>query len=567
MMPPCRGIPWFNIFIMPGLSLYDLMRYLYIRMKIMKHCSYPLAIILFALLLAGNSCKSGKKERSGNHGDSHLRGVVNHRSNLPFDSNLVAAFYRTYPLVDKYRKEVEIVYRQHHYNQIWYDGKGVVEFGQTLFDKVRELATEGLSSTFPYQDKVAGIFDTDAKDRLTPTETDLMLTNLYLFYAGKVYKGVSDSTTTALGWLLPRKQVSYKALLDSVISDPDLIERNDSILFSQYYKLRDVLKHYRDIEKKGGWNQVDLDPKLKAYKPGDSAHAILQIRERLFITGDIGRNNGSSRYDTELADAVKRYQVRNGYNPGNLIVPKLIREMNVPVSERIKKIIVNMERCRWISPEIARTRTYIVVNIPSFRLNLIRDGKSELVSAVVTGANLTQTVIFSGMMRYIVFSPYWNLPQSIINKEVKPGMAKHKNYLETHNMEWNNGQVRQKPGKNNSLGLVKFIFPNADDIYMHDTPAKSLFARESRAFSHGCIRVAKPRDLAIDILKDDPAWSPAKIDAAMHAGKETTCVLKSKIPVYIGYFTAWVDQQGVVTFYDDIYQRDERLAQLLFDEK
>ncbi len=536
-------------------------------MKIMRYSSYPLTFILIALLLVGMSCKSGKKGRSGNHGDSHLRGVVNHRSNLPFDSNLVAVFYHTYPGLGKYRKEVALVYRQHHFNQIWYDGKGLVEFSQTLCSKVRELTTEGVSSTFPYPDKVAGICDNDVENRLTATETDLMLTNLYLFYAEKVYKGVSDSTTTTLGWLLPRKQVSYKAVLDSVMSDPDLIERNDSVLFSQYYRLRDFLKRYRAIEQKGGWNQIDLDPKLKAYKPGDSAHTILQIRERLFIMGDISQNNGSARYDAELADGVKKYQLRNGYNPGKLIVPKLIWEMNVPIAERIKRIIVNMERCRWISPEIARTKTYIVVNIPSFRLNLMRNGKSELESAVVTGANLTKTVIFSRTMRYIVFSPYWNLPQSIINKEVKPGMAKHKNYLETHNMEWNNGQVRQKPGKNNSLGLVKFIFPNADDIYMHDTPAKSLFARESRAFSHGCIRVAKPRELAIDILKDDPAWTPAKIDAAMHAGKETTCVLKSRIPVYIGYFTAWVDQQGVINFYNDVYQRDERLAQLLFDEK
>ena len=146
-------------------------------------------------------------------------------------------------------------------------------------------------------------------------------------------------------------------------------------------------------------------------------------------------------------------------------------------------------------------------------------------------------------------------------------MAKHKNYLETNNMEWNNGQVRQKPGKNNSLGLIKFIFPNADNIYMHDTPAKSIFADESRAFSHGCIRVEKPRDLAVEILKDDPNWTPEKINAAMHAGKESTYPLKSKIPVYIGYFTTWVDDRGEIDFYNDIYGLDERLAKLLIDEK
>jgi murein L,D-transpeptidase YcbB/YkuD len=117
------------------------------------------------------------------------------------------------------------------------------------------------------------------------------------------------------------------------------------------------------------------------------------------------------------------------------------------------------------------------------------------------------------------------------------------------------------------LGLVKFIFPNSDDIYMHDTPAKNLFAKESRAFSHGCIRVGKPRDLAVEILKDDPNWTPAKIDAAMHAGKESTYSLKTKIPVYIGYLTAWVDPQGEINFYKDVYEMDERLSELLIGEK
>jgi murein L,D-transpeptidase YcbB/YkuD len=181
----------------------------------------------------------------------------------------------------------------------------------------------------------------------------------------------------------------------------------------------------------------------------------------------------------------------------------------------------------------------------------------------VVGKSMTKTVIFSGNMSHIVFSPYWVLPESIIRSEVKPGMAKNPNYLESHNMEWNGGQIRQKPGKRNSLGLVKFIFPNSNNIYLHDTPSKSLFARENRAFSHGCIRVAKPGDLAVNLLKDDPAWTPEKIDAAMNAGKENWYTLKNKIPVYIGYFTAYVDLKGAVNFYEDVYKRDEQLYEIL----
>jgi murein L,D-transpeptidase YcbB/YkuD len=307
--------------------------------------------------------------------------------------------------------------------------------------------------------------------------------------------------------------------------------------------------------------------KFKSFKPGDTAAAIRQIRERLFITGEIHENNNSNEYDPPLAEAMKVYQKNNGFNPSALILPEHIRAMNIPVHDRIKQIVVNMERCRWISPEFAQAKEFIMVNIPSFKLTMVRDGQIELESPVIVGKNITKTVIFSGMLSYIVFSPYWNVPPSILRKEILPGIAKDKHYLEKHNMEWNDGQVRQKPGKNNSLGLVKFIFPNSNDIYMHDTPAKSLFAQETRAFSHGCIRVGRPRDLAIAILKDDPDWNPDKIDRAMTAGKESTCMLKEKIPVYIGYFTAWVGRDGQLSFYKDLYSLDDNLAALLMTEK
>ena len=142
-------------------------------------------------------------------------------------------------------------------------------------------------------------------------------------------------------------------------------------------------------------------------------------------------------------------------------------------------------------------------------------------------------------------------------------MAKNSNYLEAHNMEWNGGNVRQKPGPRNSLGLVKFMFPNSHDIYLHDTPSKSLFGREDRAFSHGCIRVAKPKEFALAILSDDPNWNHDKITSAMNAGKEQNYTLKKSIPVYIAYLTAWVDNEGLLNFRKDVYKRDDRLASMI----
>ncbi len=513
-------------------------------------------------LLTVNACKT-REHRKMARPDDHLHGAINHRHNVAFDSNQVAIFYTHFPELEKYRKDVTEVYRQHKFFHIWYDEKGVIEFGQTLYTKSEELDQEGIASKYPYREKIESVFDNEIENTLTQVETELMLTNLYLFYAENVYKGLADSTSAAMGWLLPRKQVEYRALLDSLMTSDQLINRDDSMLIGQYYKLRDFLLKYREIEKNGGWKPVDLDPRHPGYRPGDTSRVILQVRERLFAEGYLKQDSRLSRYDPELEEAVKNFQVHTGKNPNELILPEHIREMNVPVGERIKTIIVNMERCRWISPEFARAKEYIVVNIPAYMLTMVRDGKIWLRSPVVVGKNVTRTVIFSGMMRYIIFSPYWNVPTSIYNKEIKPGMARNKNYLEQHNMEMIDGQVRQKPGKNNSLGQVKFIFPNSNDIYMHDTPAKSLFAQENRAFSHGCIRVGKPFDLAVAILEDDPSWTPERIRAAMNAGRENTVVLKEPIPVYIGYFTAWVNLKGEISFFNDVYQRDDRLAQLM----
>ena len=199
-------------------------------------------------------------------------------------------------------------------------------------------------------------------------------------------------------------------------------------------------------------------------------------------------------------------------------------------------------------------------------MSYYREGQAPFISDVVVGKDVHKTVVFSGMMKYIVFSPYWNVPKSIVKKEIEPGLAKNSNYLEEHDMERNGGQIRQKPGPKNSLGLVKFLFPNSNNIYLHDSPAKALFNRENRAFSHGCIRVAKAKELAYTILKDDKAWPQAKIDKAMNAGTEKWVTLKTKIPVFIGYFTAWVDSDGTVHFYDDIYKRDDRLAEMIFEK-
>jgi murein L,D-transpeptidase YcbB/YkuD len=510
------------------------------------------AAILMILLFTTESCKQKGKALPETGGS------------IPFDTALVEPFLKTYPLLKKYKTELAAIYRNYQYTYLWYDEKGTTEFANTLYSKVKNIEEEGISTPFPYQEKIDGIFVYALDNTVNKPDAELLITSLYLYYFEKVYKGIDSKTTTAIGWLLPRKKNSPNGLIDSMLADPKSPANPDQQLFSQYYRLQKVLKRYRTIEQNGGWKAITPDSNVKAYKPGDTAKEIQQIRERLCITGDLKQNSKSNQFDSEMVEAVKKYQTRNGLKPDTLITIENIREMNVPIGERIKTIILNMERCRWISPEIFNAPAYIFVNIPAYKLIFVRGGTTEFDSRVIVGESMTKTVIFAGKMSYLVFSPYWNLPKTIIENEVKPGMAKNRKYLALHHMEWNNGLVRQKPGRFNSLGLVKFMFPNLNEIYFHDTPSKTQFKKEDRAFSHGCVRVEHAGDFAKTILKDDKTWTPKKIDAAMNAGKESTCVLKNKIPVYIGYFTAWVDEQGSINFYQDVYDRDARLAMLLF---
>jgi len=226
-----------------------------------------------------------------------------------------------------------------------------------------------------------------------------------------------------------------------------------------------------------------------------------------------------------------------------------------------------MERIRWVP--VSQQNDYLLVNIPEFRLHAYGGGIRDFTMDVVVGKAAHNTVIFTGDLKYIVFSPYWNIPPSIVKNEVLPAIKNNPGYLQRNNMEitGNSGGlpvVRQKPGPKNSLGLVKFLFPNSYNIYLHDTPAKGLFSQDKRAFSHGCIRLAEPQKLAEYLLRNDPGWTTARIEKAMNSGKEQYVTLKKGVPVYVGYFTSWVDKEGRLNFRDDIYGHDSQMAQMMF---
>ncbi|RTY96025.1 murein L,D-transpeptidase [Flavobacterium sp. GT3R68] len=523
----------------------------------MRKLYAPMMIIFCTLFFATVSCNKREKKIAENQ--SKLK-----EYEIPFDSGVINDFFSKHPKLKGYQAEVESLYSKHEYHYVWYDKNGINEFGNLLYDKINNLDDEGVQAVVPYKDRLDEVYEHPENGQKPNIETELLSSSLYFFYAHKVFHGLDAKKTTELEWYLPRKKQSFVTYLDSLLANPALINKNEQGVLSQYYRLKTVLQRYRELEKKGGWKTIVVDSKIKSYKPGDSAKAIAQIRERLFITGDIRMDSKSAVYDKTLVAGVLKYKQRNGNIVNKTILPEHIQEMNVPIADRIKTIMINMERCRWISNDITKSKEFIVINIPSYQLTYFKDGKPELRSDVVVGKALNKTVIFSATMKYIVFSPYWNVPTTILKKEILPGIDENPNYLEEHEMEWFEGNVRQRPGPQNSLGKVKFLFPNSNNIYLHDTPSKNLFNSEDRAFSHGCIRVQKPAELAKIILKDDKNWTREKIDEAMDAGVESWYTLKNKIPVYIGYFTAWVDDRGAVHFYQDIYERDPELASLIF---
>jgi murein L,D-transpeptidase YcbB/YkuD len=327
----------------------------------------------------------------------------------------------------------------------------------------------------------------------------------------------------------------------------------------QYEKLQDALQRLYDIQRKGGWPKIIASQKY--YLKGQSSPAISQIKQRLRISGDFRSDESGPLFTDELVAGVQRVQKRFGFRQNGVVDALLIRQLNVPVEDRIQQLQLNIERFKNTSVNNGETR--LVVNIPEYKLHVYEGTKEVFNMDIVVGSEEHKTVTFDDQMTNIVFSPYWNLPTSIVENEILPAMNADKNYLRNHGYEitgYEDGLpvIRQKPGPNNSLGQVKFVFPNEHGIYFHDTPAKGLFQYPKRTFSHGCIRLSDPAKLAHYLLRNSPVWTEERIKTAMKSGKEQSVKLPHPVSVSISYYTAWVDDHGELQLRQDIYGIDKQ---------
>ena len=349
----------------------------------------------------------------------------------------------------------------------------------------------------------------------------------------------------------------------------------------EYGRLKAALAEYRAVAERGGWTSVPSGVKLE---PGARDERVRKLRARLVETGDvIGSGADPLVYDDALVSGVKRFQLRHGLADDGIVAAGTLTQLNVPVERRIEQMLLNMERRRWMPVELGDR--YVFVNLADFTLKVVDAGRTVHDTRVVVGKPFFRTPVFSGMMTYIVLNPYWHIPASIATAEILPKLRRNPGYaasqnirvltrggdeVNPHSVDWSSlgagsfpYRLRQDAGEKNSLGRIKFMFPNQFNVYLHDTPSRDLFQRSVRSFSHGCVRVYKPLELAEILLRDDPDWSRARMDAVLARGQQSIINLERPIPVHLTYLTAWVNKDSSVNFRDDVYGRDKRLEKAL----
>jgi len=499
---------------------------------------------------------------------------VNAFTNLFLDSAQVARYINDKILEDSVSLLLRNFYNSRNYQLAWFTEDGVAEQTQAFYNLHRQYINEFKDSTLMFPSKLQAemeqllFLDTVITQASLPlAEIELQLTHHFFNYVSYAYTGTVDPEI--LQWHIPRKRIDAISLLDSLVENNGRNLEAWEPVNDQYKQLKKAMLHLYEIEKEAEWGEISLGDQKKA-EEGDSSVFVSQLKKKLLLTGDYTMGDTTALFTPELTEAVMRYQHRMGLTTDGVVGKNVVNQLNVPIKARVEQLLINMERMRWM-PNMTEGNG-ILVNIPQYELHVFEQGKMVFQMDIVVGKTGSETVVFNDEIKYVVFSPYWNVPSSIVRSEIYPAMQKNPSYLAQKNMEqtgFSNGLpiIRQKPGNSNSLGRVKFIFPNSYNIYLHDTPSKSLFGAEKRAFSHGCIRVAQPAKLAEYLLRDSKEWPQEKIAQAMRSNNEKWVSLDNPLPVFITYFTAWVDQEGLLNFREDIYGHDQKMSERLFRDR
>ncbi len=556
----------------------------------------------FLCLLLTFGCNSGSRDNLAGNED---------KDQIQTDSVYVQRFINQKQEFKDHADLMFLFYRERDYRLAWFRDDKLVPETEKFLETINQSRKEGLEPAnykiVDVEGMIQKLNEMKTKDTARVAlqkQIDVALTATYFKYASDFYTGRLDpNDETNLEWNVKQNNIKLHKVLQTILKERESTYPyyEFEALHDGYVQLRSALQKYRALQKQGGWAKVELGNR-KSIKVGDTAQAVLSLRKRLNPEAAVDVNNPAHRqFDTNLEQQVKVFQQLHGLDPDGVVGGKTLETLNVPVESRIDQIMVNMERWRWIPKRLvpkSLDQKFIWVNIPEYKLYIYEDPdndpeaerkyKKTMEMKVIVGKQMHSTPIFSDKLEYVVVAPYWNVPNSIVANEIKPAILRNPSYLESQNMEvvtkekepkvidassidWENVtekdfpyMVRQKPGQRNALGTIKFLFPNEFAVYLHDTPAGQLFSQTERGFSHGCVRVERPMNLATYLLQDMPEWNESRINETIEAGEETWITLPKKVQVYLVYFTSWVDEKGNVHFREDIYGHDKKLENELF---
>lgn len=487
-------------------------------------------------------------------------------------------------------------YANRSYEPAWIGKSGPLPRALSLVAAVGNASSVGLTANDYHLETITALMDRIGSDKAMlgsvppdlAADLDLVLTDAFLMYASHLLSGRVNPEDLQSEWFIKGRKQDLLMVLEKAVLQDSVAEVLDSLKppHSGYERLKAALSHYRDIVRKGGWPVLSPGPQLKR---GDRGDRVKELRAFLLATGDhpAATEKAKSRhFDKDLETGVRQFQSRHGLKVDGAAGPATLKAMAVPAADRLRQIEVNMERWRWLPAELGER--FVLVNIAGFTLSVIENDFTLMSMRAIVGKDFQKTPVFTGRITDVELNPYWNIPSTIASTEIIPEIRKNRAYLAKNkirvfrgwgpsarrinpsSISWSRvtGKnlpfwLRQDPGPKNPLGAVKFLFPNKYEVYVHGTPFHGLFERDSRGFSHGCIRIESPLELAEYLLQNPADWSSESLLDAIKSGKNLSIRLSDPIPVHLLYFTVWVDETGTVHFRDDVYGHDEVLARAL----